>query len=144
MKKVSEKELTEIKDWIVTELHHERYTFDLETTIYKEQSILDILEEYLCRELKNKIKKYEYRNIYVLDEIYREDPDSDTWCLTEKEKKRFLPLHIEALMLMPLDEFLKDGGFLMASFGSTHKKYGVMDYAKYPVEMEKEKNKNEI
>lgn len=32
----------------------------------------------------------------------------------------------------------------MASFGSTHKKYGVMDYAKYPVEMEKEKDKNEI
>ncbi len=142
--KVDRKELDKKNTWIVTEFHHERYTFDLETTIYKDTTISDILEDYFYWGLENKIEKYENRNIYILDEIYHEDADSGTHCLTKEEQKRFLPLHIEAIMIMPLDEFLEDGGFLSASFGKTHRKYGVMDYAKYPVEMEKEKDKNEI
>ena len=72
--------------------------------------------------------------------MYHEDPESDTWCLTEQEKKRFLPLHVEAIMIMPLDDFLKKEKYFSGSFGGTNRKYGVMDYASVPVKMEEDKN----
>lgn len=92
--------------------------------------------------LENKIEKYKNSNVYILDEVYHEDPESDTWCLTEQEKKRFLPLHIGAIMIMPLDEFLKEEKYFSGSFGETNRKYGVMDYAAVPVKMEEIKNAN--
>lgn len=141
MKKVSKEQLNEKKDWVVTELCHERYTFDLDTSIYENKSILEILDELCYDGLENKIEKYDNREVYLLDEIYHEDVNSDTWCLTEKEKTRFTPLHIGALILMPLNEFLKEK-YLCGSFGCTNRKYGVMDYAKVPVEMEEQKNEN--
>lgn len=140
--KPSKEELNKKDIWVITELHHERYTFDLETAIYEDKTILEILDDYFYWGLENKVKKYPNSNVYILDEIYHEGPESDTWCLTEQEKKRFLPLHIEALMIMPLKDFLKEKAFF-GSFGSTHRKYGIMDYAKVPVEMEAEKS-NEI
>lgn len=136
------KELNKKNTWIVTELHHERYTFDLETSIYEDQTILEILDELAYWGLENKIEKYENSNVYILDEVYHEDPESDTWCLTEQEKKRFLPLHIGAIMIMPLDEFLKEEKSFSGSFGETNRKYGVMDYAAVPVRMEEIKNAN--
>lgn len=140
MDKVNSKDLNKKNTWIVTELHHERYTFDLETSIYEDQTILDILEELTYRGLENRIEKYKNSNVYILDEIYHEDPESDTWCLTEQEKKRFLPLHIGAIMIMPLDEFLKEEKYFSGVFGKTNRKYGVMDYAAVPVQMEENKN----
>lgn len=136
------KELNKKNTWIVTELHHERYTFDLETSIYENQTILEILDELAYWGLENKIEKYENSNVYILDEVYHENPESDTWCLTEQEKKRFLPLHIGAIMIMPLDEFLKEEKYFSGSFGETNRKYGVMDYAAVPVRMEEIKNAN--
>ena len=134
------KELNKKNTWIVTELHHERYTFDLETSIYENQTILEILDELSCWGLENRIEKYENSNIYILNEVYHEDPESDTWCLTEQEKKRFLPLHVEAIMIMPLDDFLKKEKYFSGSFGETNRKYGVTDYASVPVKMEEDKN----
>lgn len=134
------KELNKKNTWIVTELHHERYTFDLETSIYEDQTILEILDELAYWGLENRIEKYKNKNVYILDEVYHEDPESDTWCLTEQEKKRFLPLHIGAVMIMPLDEFLKEEKYFLGSFGGTNRKYGVMDYAAVPVKMEEGKN----
>lgn len=134
------KELNKKNTWIVTELHHERYTFDLETSIYEDQTILEILDELAYWGLENRIEKYKNSNVYILDEVYHEDPESDTWCLTEQEKKRFLPLHVEAIMIMPLDEFLKEEKYFSGSFGGTNRKYGVMDYAAVPVKMEEDKN----
>ena len=136
------KELNKKNTWIVTELHHERYTFNLETSIYEDQTILEILDELAYWGLENRIKKYENSNVYILDEVYHENPESDTWCLTEQEKKRFLPLHIGAIMIMPLDEFLKEEKYFSGSFGETNRKYGVMDYAAIPVRMEEIKNAN--
>lgn len=121
-------------------MHHERYTFDLETSIYEDQTILEILDELAYWGLENRIEKYKNSNVYILDEVYHEDPESDTWCLTEQEKKRFLPLHVEAIMIMPLDDFLKKEKYFSGSFGGTNKKYGVMDYASVPVKMEEDKN----
>lgn len=140
MDKVNSKDLNKKNTWIVTELHHERYTFDLETSIYEDQTILDILDELTYRGLENRIEKYKNSNVYILDGIYHEDPESDTWCLTEQEKKRFLPLHIGAIMIMPLDEFLKEEKYFSGVFGNTNRKYGVMDYAAVPVQMEENKN----
>lgn len=133
-------ELNKKNTWIVTELHHERYTFDLETSIYEDQTILEILDELAYWGLENRIEKYKNSNVYILDEVYHEDPESDTWCLTEQEKKRFLPLHVEAIMIMPLDDFLKKEKYFSGSFGGTNRKYGVMDYASVPVKMEEDKN----
>lgn len=133
-------ELNKKNTWIVTELHHERYTFDLETSIYENQTILEILDELAYWGLEDRIKKYKNSNVYILDEVYHEDPESDTWCLTEQEKKRFLPLHVEAIMIMPLDDFLKKEKYFSGSFGGTNRKYGVMDYASVPVKMEEDKN----
>lgn len=139
MRKINKEELNVKNNWIVTELHHERYTFDIETLIYKNKTILEILDDLVYWGLENKLEKYENSNTYILDEIYHEDKDSDTWCLTEEEKNRFRPLHISALMITPLDEFLKEE-YMSGCFGSTHRKYGIMDYAKVPVEMEEDKN----
>lgn len=133
-------ELNKKNTWIVTELYHERYTFDLETSIYEDQTILEILDELAYWGLKDRIEKYKNSNVYILDEVYHEDPESDTWCLTEQEKKRFLPLHVEAIMIMPLDDFLKKEKYFSGSFGGTNRKYGVMDYASVPVKMEEDKN----
>lgn len=133
-------ELNKKNTWIVTELHHERYTFDLETSIYEDQTILEILDELAYWGLENRIEKYKNSNVYILDEVYHEDPESDTWCLTEQEKKRFLPLHVGAIMIMPLDDFLKKEKYFSGSFGETNRKYGVMDYAFVPVKMEEDKN----
>lgn len=133
-------ELNKKNTWIVTELYHERYTFDLETSIYEDQTILEILDELAYWGLENRIEKYKNSNVYILDEVYHEDPESDTWCLTEQEKKRFLPLHVEAIMIMPLDDFLKKEKYFSGSFGGTNRKYGVMDYASVPVKMEEDKN----
>lgn len=130
------------RDWVVTDLIHEKYTFDLETAIYKNKSILEILDDLGLEGLEDKIEKYNNREIYILDDVYHQDPDFDTWCLTKKEKSRFTPLHVRGLMLMPLEEFLKEG-YLNASFGPTNRKYGVMDYAEVPVEMEETKNENQ-
>ena len=133
-------ELNKKNTWIVTELYHERYTFDLETSIYEDQTILEILDELAYWGLENRIEKYKNSNVYILDEVYHENPESDTWCLTEQEKKRFLPLHVEAIMIMPLDDFLKKEKYFSGSFGGTNRKYGVMDYASVPVKMEEDKN----
>lgn len=133
-------ELNKKNTWIVTELHHERYTFDLETSIYEDQTILEILDELAYWGLENRIEKYKNSNVYILDEVYHEDPESDTWCLTEQEKKRFLPLHVEAIMIMPLDDFLEKEKYFSGSFGGTNRKYGVMDYVSVPVKMEEDKN----
>lgn len=133
-------ELNKKNTWIVTELHHERYTFDLETSIYEDQTILEILDELAYWGLEDRIEKYKNSNVYILDEVYHEDPESDTWCLTEQEKKRFLPLHVEAIMIMPLDDFLKKEKYFSGSFGGTNRKYGVMDYASVPVKMKEDKN----
>ena len=133
-------ELNKKNTWIVTELYHERYTFDLETSIYEDQTILEILDELAYWGLENRIEKYKNSNVYILDEVYHEDPESDTWCLTEQEKKRFLPLHVEAIMIMPLDDFLKKEKYFSGSFGGTNRKYGVMDCASVPVKMEEDKN----
>ena len=133
-------ELNKKNTWIVTELHHERYTFDLETSIYEDQTILEILNELAYWGLENRIEKYKNSNVYILDEVYHEGPESDTWCLTEQEKKRFLPLHVEAIMIMPLDDFLAKEKYFSGSFGGTNRKYGVMDYASVPVKMEEDKN----
>ena len=138
--KVNKEELNKKNTWIVTELYHERYTFDLETSIYEDQTILEILDELAYWGLENRIEKYKNSNVYILDEVYHEDPESDTWCLTEQEKKRFLPLHVEAIMIMPLDDFLKKEKYFSGSFGGTNRKYGVMDYASVPVKMEEDKN----
>ena len=140
--KLLKKELNKKNTWIATKLLHERYTFDLETSIYENQTILEILDELSCWGLENRIEKYENHNIYILNEVYHEDPESDTWCLTEQEKKRFLPLHVEAIMIMPLDDFLKKEKCFSGSFGETNRKYGVMDYATVPVRMEEIKNAN--
>lgn len=139
MRKVTKEELNKKDNWIVTRLIHERYTFDVVTIIYRNKTIMEILDEEAYWGLENKIEKYENSNTYAIDEIYHEDPDSDTWCLTEEEKKRFLPLHVQSLMMMPLNEFLENE-YLSGVFGSTNRKYGVMDYAKVPVEMEEYKN----
>ena len=139
MRKVTEEELNKKGNWIITNLTHERYTFDLVTTIFNNKTIIEILDELAYWGLENKLEKYENSNIYILDEIYHEDKDSDTWCLTEEEKNRFRPLHIGALMITPLDEFLKEE-YMSGCFGPTNRKYGVMDYAKVPVEMEDDKN----
>lgn len=133
-------ELNKKNTWIVTELHHERYTFDLKTSIYEDQTILEILDELAYWGLENRIEKHKNSNVYILDEVYHEDPESDTWCLTKQEKKRFLPLHVEAIMIMPLDDFLKKEKYFSESFGGTNRKYGVMDYASVPVKMEEDKN----
>lgn len=140
MNKINKEELNKKDTWIVTELHHERYTFDLETSIYENQTILEILDELAYWGLENKIEKYENKDIYILDEIYHEDPENDTWCLTEQERKRFLPLHIGAIMIMPLNKFLKEEKYFSGCFGATNKKYGVMDYATVPVKMEENKD----
>lgn len=140
MNKINKEELNKKDTWIVTELHHERYTFDLETSIYKNQTILEILDELAYWGLENKIEKYENKDIYILDEVYHEDPESDTWCLTEQERKRFLPLHIGAIMMMPLNKFLKEEKYFSGCFGTTNRKFGVMDYADVPVKMEEDKS----
>lgn len=139
MREISKEELNIKNTWIVTELHHERYTFDIETLIYKDKTILEILDDLVYYGLENRLEKYENSNIYIIDEIYHEDKDSDTWCLTEEEKNRFRPLHIGALLFTPLEDFIKDE-YMSGCFGSTNRKYGVMDYAKVPVEMEECKN----
>lgn len=139
MKKVSKEELNIKNTWIVTELLHERYTFDIKTLIYKDKTILEILDDLVYWGLENKLKKYENSNTYIIDEIYHENKDSDTWCLTEEEKNRFRPLHIQTLMITPLDEFLKEE-YMSGCFGNTNRKYGVMDYALKPVKMEENKN----
>lgn len=139
MRKVNSKDLNKKNTWIVTELHHERYTFDIETSIYEYKTILEILDELAYWGLENKLEKYNTKEVYILDEVYHEDPDSDTWCLTKEERNRFLPLHIGAIMIMPLKDFL-DKKYISACFGETNRKYGVMDYAKGPVKMEEDKN----
>ena len=45
MRKVTKEELNKKDNWIVTELHHERYTFNIETLIYKDKTILEILDD---------------------------------------------------------------------------------------------------
>lgn len=139
MKEISKEELNIKNDWVVTELHHERYTFDIDTEIYKNKTILEILDNLACWGLENKIEKYENSNTYILDEIYHEDKDSDTWCLTEQEKNRFTPLHIKALIMMPLKEF-EEREAMGGCFGDTNRKFGIMDYAYKPAEMEGMKN----
>lgn len=139
MREISKDELNIKNNWIVTILRHERYTFDIGTLIYKNKTILEILDDLVYWGLENRLEKYENSNTYIIDEIYHEDKDSDTWCLTEEEKNRFRPLHIGALMITPLDEFLKEE-YMSGCFGDTNRKYGVMDYALKPVKMEENKN----
>ena len=139
MRKVNKEELNIKNTWIVTELLHERYTFDIKTLIYKDKTILEILDDLIYWGLENELEKYENSNTYIIDDIFHEDKDSDTWCLTEEEKNRFRPLHIQALMITPLDEFLKEE-YMSGCFGETNRKYGIMDYALKPVKMEENKN----
>lgn len=139
MRKVTEEELNKKRNWIVTDLGHERYSFDLATMIFNNKTIIEILDELAYWGLENKIEKYENSDTYILDEIYHEDKNCDTWCLTEEEKERFRPLHISALLFTPLEDFIKDE-YMSGCFGETNRKYGIMDYAKMPAEMEDSKD----
>ena len=77
MRKVNKEELNIKNTWIVTELLHERYTFDIKTLIYKDKTVLEILDDLVYWGLENKLEKYENSNTYIIDEIYHEDKDSE-------------------------------------------------------------------
>jgi hypothetical protein len=143
MGKINKKELNEKRAWVVTSIGHEGYTLDVDTVIFKNMSLLDVLDSFGFYGLENKLEKHEFDypedTYYTLDEVYHEDRDSDTWCLTEEEKDRFTPIHIGALMVQSLENFLFSQR-VSGCFGDTNRKYGLMDYAKKPVEMEEEKD----
>ena len=132
-KKITKKELNEKHDWIVTGLNHERYTFNIDTFIEKDKSIIEMLHNFCMSELVNRIERASYHNYaYAIDNIFHEGRDE--YCVTEEEGKRFTGLHIETLLFARLDEFLENE-VLGWCFGDTNKKFGVMDYAKKPVYM---------
>lgn len=137
--KISEEELSIKKDWIVCYVNHERYTFDNAIEIFKNKSIIDILDYWMLKDLSSKIERAGYHGFgYALDNTYHEDKESDTWCLRKEENERFLPLHVEWLFFADFEEFKKQE-CLSWYFGNTHRKYGVMDYAKFPVDMDENK-----
>ena len=140
-RRITEKELNEKDDWIITYINHERYTFDIDTYIEENISIKEILEKRMMEDLIQKIERQGYQGFgYVIDEIYHEDKESDTWCLTEKEKERFRPLHIQAITFAKLKDFKKEK-YLGTVCGDTNKKFGVMDFAYKPVEMQEQLDK---
>ena len=49
-----------------------------------------VLIEIITKWIIENTKKYENSNTYIIDEIYHENKDSDTWCLTEEEKNKLI------------------------------------------------------
>ncbi len=134
-KKITKKEVNAKKDYVVVNLYHERYSADLDITIHKNSSIVDIYNYYNFDENFdiNKLERQGYHSMgYVYDKCGPCKPDD--YALTKKECKRFKGYHIEALTIVELDKFIKEESFC-ALIMSTESKYGLVDYAFTPVDM---------
>lgn len=134
-KKITKKEVNTKKDYVVVNLYHERYSADLDITIHKNSSIVDIYNYYNFDENFdiNKLERQGYNYMgYIYDQCGHCEPDD--YCLTKKECKRFKGYHIEALTIVELDKFLKEGSFCTCVM-ETNNKWGLVDYGTTPVDM---------
>lgn len=134
-KKITKKEVNTKKDYVVVNLYHERYSADLDVSIHRNESIVDIYNHYNFSEDFdiNKLKREGRHDMgYVYDKCGPYEPDD--YCLTKKECKRFKGYHIEALTIIELDKFLKEEYF-GALIMETKNKWGLVDYAHSPVDM---------
>ena len=143
MKKITKKEVNAKKNYVVVNLYHERYSADLDISIHKNQSIIDIYNCYNFDEDFdiNKLERQGYQQMgYVYDKCGAYEPSD--YELTKKECKRFRGYHIEALTIVELDKFIKEESFCTLVM-STNNKWGLVDYAYKPVDMHLDKNKLE-
>ena len=134
-KRITKKEVNAKKDYVVVNLFHERYSADLDITIHRNSSIVDIYNYYNFDEDFDisKLERQGYREMgYVYDQCGHREPDDYT--LTKKECKRFKNYHIEALTIVELDKFIKEESFCTVVM-STKNKWGLVDYAFTPVDM---------
>jgi len=103
-------------DWIVIEIYHERYMFSTDIHLFKDTKIKDIKinNTYIY---KTNIKKLNEGN--AKDERYIID-----YCThTGKDKNK---IHLECVLIMPLDVFIKEG-YESFVWGQTKTKYGLLD-----------------
>ena len=141
MKKITKKEVNTKKDYVVVNLYHERYSADLDISIHKNQSIIDIYNCYNFAEDFdiNKLERQGYKEMgYVYDKCGSYEPSD--YELTKKECKRFRGYHIEALTIVELDKFIKEESFCTVVM-DTNDKWGLLDYSCKPVDMHLNKNK---
>lgn len=140
MKKITKKEVNTKKDYVVVNLYHERYSADLDISIHKNQSIIDIYNCYNFAEDFdiNKLERQGYHEMgYVYDKCGPCEPND--YCLTKKECKRFKGYHIEALTIVELSKFLEEESFGTIIM-STNDKWGLLDYSCKPIDMHLNKN----
>lgn len=135
MKKITKKEVNTKKDYIVVNLYHERYSANLDVSIHRNQSIVDVYNCYnFCDPFDiNKLERDGYHDMgYVYDKCGPYEPSD--YELTKKECKRFKGYHIEALTIVELDKFLEVECFNTLIM-ETKNKWGLVDYAYSPVGM---------
>lgn len=140
-KEIKEEELNRKKDWLIVDFGHERYSIDLTVTTYRNHTIKQILDEFMYP--IDKLERAAHQGYaYAIDDVYHLPPDADTWFLTEKEKQDLFLYILVGILIIPLDKFLsaEEEEFAAWSFGNTYRKFGVMDYAKYPIDMEEDKD----
>lgn len=139
-KKITKKEVNTKKDYVVVEIYHERYSCDMCVQIVKNRSIVDIYNMYNF-EKDFDITKLERQGYHEMGYVYDKccHYDMDEYDCSKKENKRFKTYHIECLFIVELNTFLKEECFNCV-FMDTNKKFGLVDYAKKPVDMHLDKN----
>lgn len=140
MEKITKKELNIKKDYICINVYHERYSADMCMQIYKNKSILEILQDHhCCEEIDiSKIERQGYHGMgYAYDCCGRYDLDK--YSLTKKECKRFKSYDIDAQFIVELNTFIREECF-NCTFMETNKKFGLVDFAETPCGMSINKN----
>lgn len=145
MKKISNKDLNIKKDWIVAHIDHERYTFDCDIYYYSNSTLKEICEKEMCD--INKLEEFgNDKTRYLVDDCSHSNNDlyylEDTIC--EKDLKHLQGYHIDALIICDANiiqtEAWEDKENHMSCmpfcFGSTEKKYGLLDYKRTDIERE--------
>lgn len=145
MTKVSKKDLQVKKDWIVVNFDHERYCFDCDIYYENNKSLQEIIEWHgFTADQLEEFGKGKIR--YLVDDCCHTDNDlyylEDTIC--KQDLKHLQGYHINALIICDANVLQNEAwedktchsSCMPFCFGTTEKKYGLLDYKR--MDMEKE------
>ena len=122
-----QEEAKKIGNWLVIEIGHERYCFNTDVTIYNNCSLGDVLKEYFIpKETLEKDLEKIYQKNYNLDLCVRNKLDTK-YSFPILEGLPLKDIHIGAIHIIDMD-YLNENEYVSFIWGSTDKKFGLIDF----------------
>ena len=141
-----DKELKRISDWLVIGIYHERYSFETGVNLYNNCSLKEVLEDLMVP--REEVEKYleKPREKYFLDEYnYNYDrcvrnPLDTKYSFPYLKGLPLLDIHLETTHIIDIN-YLKEEKYVGFIWGSTDKKFGLIDIDRESLNNQKEERK---